>query len=192
MTGRKMRKTLLSSIPIETERLIIRYINIYDAYDMFEYASIPEVTEYLLWDPHVNLEATEGYIEFLQKRYSKGLYADWALELKENKKMIGTCGYAMINSHEKKCEIGYVLSPEYRKQGFMTEAVKAVLDLTFEKLQLESASLRIISENTDSVKLAKRMGFSFDYESEMEIKEIIRNVSHYVMTRDEYSKSKTR
>ncbi len=189
MTGRKMRKTLLSSIPLETERLVIRYIGTDDAYDMFEYASVPEVTEYLLWEPHVNLEATEGYIEFLQKRYKKGLYADWALELKENRKMIGTCGYAMINSREKKCEIGYVLSPEYRKQGYMTEAVKAILDLTFEKLQLESASLRIISENTDSVKLAKRMGFSFEYESEMEIKEVIRKVSHYVITREVHIKN---
>lgn len=188
MTGRKMRKTLLSSIPLETERLIIRYIEIDDAYDMFEYASIPEVTEYLLWDPHVNLEATEGYIEYLQKRYKKGLYADWALELKENQKMIGTCGYATINSREKKCEIGYVLSPEYRRQGYMTEAVKAILDLTFLKLQLESASLRIISDNIDSINLAKRMGFTFDYESEMEIKDVIRNVSHYVLTKDRYIK----
>lgn len=189
MTGRKMRKTLLSSIPLETERLIIRYIGTDDAYDMFEYASVPEVTEYLLWDPHVNLEATEGYIEFLQKRYKKGLYGDWALELKENRKMIGTCGYAMINSREKKCEIGYVLSPEYRKHGYMTEAVKAILDLTFEKLQFESASLRIISENIDSVKLAKRMGFSFEHEFEMEIKGAIRKVSHYVITRGEYIKN---
>lgn len=183
-----MRKTLLSSIPLETERLTIRYIQTDDAYDMFEYASIPEVTEYLLWDPHVNLEATEGYIEFLQSRYKKGLYADWALELKENQKMIGTCGYAMINSREKKCEIGYVLSPLYRKQGYMTEAVRAILDLTFKKLQLESAALRIISENIDSVNLARRMGFSFEYETEMEIKGVIRKVSHYVIIREEYMK----
>ncbi len=192
MTERGIRKALLNSIPIETERLVLRYIESGDAYDMFEYASLSEVCEFLLWSPHINVSATEGYIEFLQKRYLRGLYGDWAVVLKETNKMIGTCGFASINTSAKSCEIGYVLSPKYRGKGYMTEAVNAVLKLSFERLDMLEANLRIIAENSSSVKLAKRVGFKLDRvaESEMEIKGVMRDIAHYSMSKAEYETKK--
>ncbi len=190
MTERKMRKTLLSSLPLESERLILRYIHMDDAYDMYEYAAREEVCEYLLWSPHLNLSATEGYIEFLQKRYKKGLYADWAVVLKDSGKMIGTCGYANINGKEKSCEIGYVLSPTYQKMGYMTEAVNAVLKLSIDVLELKKATLRIISENVASVNLAKRLGFKHSKSVTIEIKDIDREVEYYELSYDEYINKK--
>ena len=179
MNDRKIRKLMQKSVPIETERLIIRRVDINDAYDMYEYSSIPEVSEFLLWSPHVNLSATEGYIESLKNRYLKGLYADWAVVLKVNNKMIGTCGYASFDTTNKQCEIGYVLSPHYRKKGYMTEAVKAVVDLSFNTLNLSKIILRIIKENKDSIKLAKQLGFEFEYETTMIIKDVVRKVEYY-------------
>ncbi len=190
MTERKMRKTLISSLPLESERLIMRYIEVDDAYDMYDYASLDEVCEYLLWSPHLNVAATEGYIEFLQKRYRKGLYADWAVVLKENGRMIGTCGYAKIDGKEKSCEIGYVLSPKYRNRGYMTEAVTSLLELSFNVLELDKAVLRIISENKASVKLAKRLGFKYSGSVNMCIKEKYRNVDYYELSKSEYINKK--
>lgn len=192
MTPRKLRKALLKSIPFETERLELRYITLDDADDMFEYSCIEEVCEYLLWSPHINVDVTKGYIEFLQKRYLRGLYADWAVVIKESGKMIGTCGYANVDSRESSCEIGYVLSPYFRGKGYMTEAVCEVLRLTFEVLQLKSAHLRIINENLASKKLAERVGFVLDrvgYQ-ELEIKGLRRDIAHYVMTADMYERIK--
>ncbi len=185
MTESKLRKLILGSVPIETNRLIIRYINNDDAYDMYEYASVPEVSKYLLWDPHINIAATEGYIEALQKRYYRGLYADWAIELKNENKMIGTIGYANVNSKEKSCEIGYVLSPKYRKQGYMTEALSALLQLTFDKLKFNKAILRIIDENTESLNLAEKMGFIKETTVEIPIKGNMKNVAYYTKIKNE-------
>ena len=192
MTARKLRKTLLKSIPLETERLVLRYIDQSDAEDMFEYSSVEDVCEFLLWSPHINIDVTKGYIEFLQKRYLRGLYADWAVTLKDSRKMIGTCGFANIDSRMKNCEIGYVLSPYFRNNGYMTEAVNAVLKLTFDVLKLETARLRIINENTASKKLAERVGFVLESveREEMEIKGIRRDIAHYVMTAEEYDRIK--
>ena len=192
MRERKIRKTLLKSIPIETERLKIRHICLNDSFNMFEYAKLDEVCEYLLWSAHLNIGVTEGYIEFLQKRYIRGLYGDWAIELKNEKKMIGTCGYANINSSLRTCEIGYVLSPFYRNKGYMTEALNAILHLTFEILELDSATLRIINENVNSKKLAERVGFELDKVAcaEMEIKGVIRDIAYYVMTKEQYQRKK--
>ena len=68
MNERKIRKLMLSSIPLIGDRITLRYIGLSDAYDMYEYASLPEVCEYLLWSPHINLTATEGYIEYINER----------------------------------------------------------------------------------------------------------------------------
>lgn len=187
-SDRKLRKTLLKSLPIETDRLVIRYLQTEDANDMYEYASADEVCRYLLWSPHINKDATAGYIEYLRTRYTKGLYADWAVVIKNENKMIGTCGYASIRTAERSCEIGYVLSQNYRKQGYMTEAVRAILALTFETLGLERAELRIIKENTDSRGLAERTGFLLDRitENELEIKGKNCDIAHYFMTAERY------
>lgn len=185
---RKLRKTLLKSLPIETGRLVIRYLQSGDVNDMYEYASTDEVCRYLLWSPHINRESTAGYIEYLQTRYTKGLYADWAVVLKSENKMIGTCGYASVKTDERSCEIGYVLSQNYRKQGYMTEAVEAILALSFETLGLEKAELRIIKENTDSRRFAERIGFLLDRisENELEIKGKYCDIAHYYMTAERY------
>ena len=192
MTARKLRKLLLKSIPFETERLVIRYIQQTDADDMYEYSSKDEVCKYLLWSPHLNVDVTKGYIEFLQKRYLRGLYADWAVTIKETGKMIGTCGFANINFREKSCEIGYVLSPDFRGRGYMTEAVLETLKLAFEVLGLQYARLRIINENVASKRLAERVGFSLERigYSEMEIKDALCDIAHYVMTFENYQRIK--
>ncbi len=190
MTERKLRRKLNEALPIVTNRLVLRHIEMRDSMDMYEYASIPDVCEYLLWSPHINLAATEGYIEFLQERYRKGLYGDWALALKETDRMIGTCGYALVDTKSNCCEIGYVLSPKYRGLGYMTEAVEAVLRLSFDVLKFERATLRIIAENEDSVRLAKRIGFSECGCSTMEIKDRTRNILHFEMNRDAYDEKK--
>ena len=188
MNDKKIRKHLKRALPIETERLRIRYIDLDDAYDMYEYASRPEVCRYLLWSPHMNLSATEGYIESLIKRSLRGLYCDWAIELKATGKMIGTVGYAMIDASDDIYEMGYVLSPDYQGKGYMTEAMNAMLKLNFDVLELPSAKLRIINENEPSKRLAERLGFTLDRigNSEMEIKDVLCDIAHYSLTKEQY------
>lgn len=188
MNERKTRKMIMESIPLIGDRILLRYITLSDAYDMYEYASIPEVSEYLLWSPHINLTATEGYIEYLCERYKKGLYADWALVLKDSDKMIGTCGFAQLDLKKKVGEIGYVLSPYYRKKGYMSEAFELILRFSFEKIGLEKVQLRIMSENTDSKRIAERFGFTEKDTSIMVIKDVEREVLHYELSAEDFKR----
>ena len=183
---------LIRSVPMETERLLLRCIEERDASDMYDYASRPEVTEYLLWDAHANIDVTKGYIESVDRRYRRGLYGDWAVVLKENGRMIGTCGYANIDSQNMKCEIGYVLSPDFRGKGYMTEAVKAVLALSFEKLGFETAELRIMQGNLRSAALAERAGFTLERtcKDEITVRDIPRTLMHYILTKEQYFANK--
>ncbi len=188
MNERKIRKMIMNSIPLIGDRITLRYINLSDAYDMYEYASIPEVCEYLLWSPHINLMVTEGYIEYVNERYKKGLYADMALVLNDTDKMIGTCGFALLDLNQKIGEIGYVLSPYYRKKGYMSEAVDMILRFSFDNIGLEKVRLRIIKENTDSKRIAERFGFSEKSTSLMIVKDVEREIINYELIAEDYKR----
>lgn len=74
----------MDNIKIETERLIIRPISMFDAKDMFEYAKDPEMTRFLGWDAHEKIEDTLAILKTMVEREDN--YPTFAIVLKENKK----------------------------------------------------------------------------------------------------------
>lgn len=190
MNDANFRKVFRSLPTIKTQRLTLGKITVADAEDMYSYASLNSVTRYLLWSPHLNIEDTRGYIEFLNRQYKKGTYADWGIRLKECGTFIGTVGFADFDYENNLGEVGYVLNPAYQGKGYMTEAVTAILSVAFDRIGLDKVVLRIIDENRSSIRLANRLGFTLDRVSDMplNIKGIDRNICYYVLTRDEWQK----
>ena len=54
----------MDNIKIETERLIIRPISMFDAKDMFEYAKDKEMTRFMGWDAHQKIEDTLAAVSY--------------------------------------------------------------------------------------------------------------------------------
>ena len=69
---------------LETDRLILRRFTIEDASDMFQnWASDPEVTKYLTWPTHTDLDQTEDVITRWEDETIDNDVYQWAIELKE-------------------------------------------------------------------------------------------------------------
>lgn len=154
---------IFSDIPtLKTERLVLRGLREYDADDMYEYASMSEVTEFLLWKEHKSLSYTKEYLKYIESRYSVGDFYDWAITLKESGKMIGTCGFAKIDTVNNLAELGYVLNPKYHKMGIATEAAEAVIRFGFEKLEFNRIQARFMEGNTPSLRVMERLGMTFE------------------------------
>lgn len=184
-------RRFFSDLPeLRTERLLLRKLRSADVYDVNEYASREEVPRHLLWTPHLNLRETQGYLEFLQKRYRKGLHSDWGLQLQSSGKIIGTCGFSAVDIPNESCELGYVLSPLYWRNGYMSEAFEAVLETAFERLQAHRVTLRIMEGNYPSECFARRHGFRFEGKSveALYVKGAYRTVCHYALLREEYAR----
>ena len=180
---------LFKRIPdLSTERLLLRKIRLNDAPDMFEYSKDPEVTKYLLWDPHPNVEHTRNYIDYLQDRYRDGKYYDWAVILKSSGKMIGTCGFSSILPEHRSAEVGYVLNPAFRGQGIAGEALSAVLDFAFRKMALNRVEAKCVAENASSERVMQKVGMTFEgvARSALLVKGEFRNIKIYSMLRSEY------
>lgn len=159
---RNALKDIFRDPPIlETERLILRRMDVRDSRDMFEYARDPFVTKFLTWDPHPDEAYTRRYLSFIDRRYKAGEFYDWALILRAENKMIGTCGFTRID-YKKKCgEIGYVINKSYWGQGLATEAVGQVVRFAFTVLQLKQLEAHYMERNLASKRVMEKAGMHF-------------------------------
>ncbi|TBR59662.1 hypothetical protein B4U84_01675 [Westiellopsis prolifica IICB1] len=81
---------MLKQLPtLETERLILRKLCMQDAVDMYEYASDPEIATLGLWLPFHSIEDSLKDLTKVIEAYDKGEIFAWAIELKNENKMIG-------------------------------------------------------------------------------------------------------
>ena len=162
-TPKTVTQRLFSHIPtLQTQRLILRKISPKDAADMYEYARLPQVTRYLTWYEHESVQYTRDYLQALQGSYRRGEFFDWGLELKENGKFIGTCGFTDIREDYNFAEVGYVLSPAYQGRGLMSEALREVLRFGFETLCVERIEAKHMEGNDASAAVMKRCGMSYE------------------------------
>lgn len=154
---------LFAKMPeLETDRLKFRAIKKSDLKDIHEYSSNPKTSEYLLWEPHKTVEYTRKFIDIVLAKYKLGEYHDWAIVLKENKKMIGTCGFTRIDEQNSTAEIGYVLNPDYWGYGLATEAAKKIVDFAFNILNMNRVEARFMFGNEASLNVMDKLGMKLE------------------------------
>ena len=77
-----MGKNTFDKVPvIQTDRLLIREFTQNDIDDIFEYASIPEVTKFLPWETHKSIVDTNDFLEMSKNMFMISDNIDWAIEL---------------------------------------------------------------------------------------------------------------
>ena len=182
---------VFSKIPtFETPRLTIRPMRMFDAFDMYEYARLPETTEFLTWSPHSDIEFTKNYLAFVIGKYRAGEFYDWAVVLKgDESKMIGTCGFYRIDFSSNVGEIGYVINPEYQNHGYATEAAREILKFGFNTLGFLRIEAKFIEGNNKSLAVMKKCGMIYEGTARgaMLIKGLYRNIGTAAILRDEFN-----
>ena len=73
-------------------------------------------------------------------------------------KIIGSISLT-FNKYENSADVGYILSYDYWNQHFMSEALKEVIDISFNYYNLDFLTASYISENTSSEALLKKFNF---------------------------------
>lgn len=146
--------------PLETERLNLRPMEAGDLDFVFEHFSDPQVHKYLFdAEPTTTMSLAEEIV---------GFYADpaktrcnrWVLVLKETGEPVGTCGFHRWFRMYSRAEIGYDLRPAHRGKGLMTEALTAAIAVGFDKMRLNRIEALIYVENTRSIAILERLGFT--------------------------------
>ena len=130
-------QSVFSSLPVlDTKRLRLRPLSMRDEKDMYRYASDPAVSRHVLWDAHESPRDTRSALRSAIRQYRSGAPGSFAIERRSDRRMIGTIGFMWINTEHRSAEVGYSLARDCWNQGYMTEALKAVLRYGFESMHL--------------------------------------------------------
>ena len=110
---------------LKTDRLRLRKTKLSDAEAIFrQYAQDPEVTKYVSWRAHRDIEETREYVRMCLLAWDVGKAFHWVIERNEDRQVIGMM---IARASDEKWELGYVLARAYWGQGYMTEALTSLI-----------------------------------------------------------------
>jgi RimJ/RimL family protein N-acetyltransferase len=142
---------------LETSRLRLRPIIEADATVYYRFFSDPETMRF--YPSTRSLKETEQFIRRQQERYALDGYGPWSMLLKSDDELIGYCGliHQIVDSVDE-MEIGYLVSREYWRRGYATEAAIACRDYAFQKLKTKRLISLIDPFNSASIGVARKVG----------------------------------
>ena len=149
---------------LETKRLILRQFTDKDAHAMFENrANDEEVTKFLMWQPHADIEVSKSVIRDWTARYSDEKFYQWAIVLKENgDEPIGGISVVHMNEEVAMAHIGYCLGKKWWRKGIMSEALQAVMDFLFDVVEFNRIESRHDPNNPNSGKVMQKCGMKYE------------------------------
>ena len=110
---------------IETARLFLRPPTLQDAEWAFQnYTQDHDVTRYMTWRPHQDIEETLTYLRRCVACWENETAFAWVLVRKENAELLGMIE---IRVQDWKADVGYVLKKSAWGNGYMSEALSAVV-----------------------------------------------------------------
>lgn len=105
-------------------------------------------------------EALPALYEIFNSLNNDDRWGSYFIILQNEKKLIGTCGYLGKPDSNNCVEIGYEVNPAYQKQGFATEASKALIDFAFTQKVVGIKAHTLAAENS-SVNVLRKCNFKF-------------------------------
>ncbi|MBK7201021.1 GNAT family protein [Candidatus Amarolinea dominans] len=144
---------------LETERLILRQMTLEDTDFVFQHFSDSAVSRYLMDEPPVTEYAQAQEIIQFYLEPEEGTHNRWLMVRKSDHRSIGTCGFHKWDKRYFRAEIGYDLSPSFWGQGYMIEALRAVIASGVEHMRLNRIDALVYIENDRSIQLLRRLGF---------------------------------
>ncbi|CAN5358039.1 GNAT family N-acetyltransferase [soil metagenome] len=153
---------------LHTERLVLRQLVKADAAGMQQLRS-GEGLKYL---PHLTEKSLEEHAAWINKINANVVQNEalqWAITLKEQpEQLLGTLCLWNIDTEAKRGEIGYHLAIALHRQGIMSEALIALIDLS-KSIGLSTLEAFTLPYNEPSLLLLKKLGFVHDPAAEARV-----------------------
>ena len=156
-----MKALSLTFPQLETERLILREFRLdeTDKMALFRIFSDSRVTRYYNLETFTEPQEAWRLLRRRHGRFWQGRGLRWAITLKGNDEIIGSCGFNELNQKKHVGELGYELARPFWRKGIMTEAVTTALAYGFTELPLDRIEAWIMPENRASANLLLKVGF---------------------------------
>ncbi|WP_449388134.1 GNAT family N-acetyltransferase [Chryseobacterium lineare] len=144
---------------LETERLQLKEINENHVEDILKIRSNEVINRFVKRNSPKNNYYALQFILTIKERTKNNQTYYWGISLKSQPELIGTICLWNFSEDRKTAEVGYEMLPDYHGKGFMSEALKAVIDFGFNELDLREIVAFTNRFNENSKKLLLRHGF---------------------------------
>jgi len=148
---------------LETRRLILKQPSMGELDELVALRTDADVMQYI---GDGSVQSKEQVIEFINladSYYKKTGFTFYSVFLKETEDFIGQAGifHLSFNTDAKDIELAYRFKKEYWGSGYATEASKALLEIGFEKLNLELIIGIAYPKNIASQKVMEKLGMKY-------------------------------
>ena len=147
---------------LRTKRLVLRELREEDAAAAFRLFSDPEVMRYVGKAVNVDIAEALTFVRTSRDQYPARAGVRWAITLREDDQLIGSCGHWRLMKEHRRSEIGYDLLRSHWGRGLMAEALHAILAFGFTRMGLHSVEAQIDPDNRRSHQVLERVGFQKD------------------------------
>lgn len=145
---------------LKTQRLILRALTDNDTKAIFDLRSDPLTFKYVDIKPYETLERASRFIKAVNKDIDMKEALFWGIEHKADQVVIGTVCVWNYNENHTQAELGYELNSKYYRQGYMKEAITAVLEHLKQLNQIKILDAITHEDNSPSLKLLEKQGFT--------------------------------
>lgn len=146
------------NLPLRTERLVLRPLQESDVDALFAIHSDPEVMRYWSTPEWTDSAPAQVIIDRDLAQTSKD-HLRLGIAVAQSGALIGTCTLFSINAACRRAEVGYALGSAAWGQGYMHEALTALIGYGFGTLNLNRIEADIDPRNAGSAKTLERLGF---------------------------------
>ena len=174
---------------LATRRLLLRKPRAEDAPLIFSaYAQDLEVTRYLTFRPHGDVNETHAAVSRFLERWRLGESYCWLLFHRESEELVG----AISAREDQGINLGYLVARPFWGQGYMSEALGAVVKWAFSEPSIFRVWAVCDLENHASARLLETNGFSREgilkkWSLHPNVSDIPRDCICYARTRDSFS-----
>jgi [ribosomal protein S5]-alanine N-acetyltransferase len=155
----------VSTMRLETERLIIRPYIESDLIESFELMQNPELFTYM----NMSVMPFEEYkglfrwlIESYDTRFDQPFKYSFAIRSKATGAFIGWCGVGHLDFSAPDNELYYLIGRDYWGNGYASEAANALTTYVFDVIGLDRLYAKADSQNVASLRIFTKLGFEFD------------------------------
>ena len=140
-----------------TRRLRLRPPRAEDAEAIFRrYAGDGEVTRYLSWPTHTDVEETRAFLRYAEEGWEEGSNLPYLVERIDDGVLLGSTG--LIVESPGCCSTGYVLARDAWGQGYATESLAAMIELAFAQPRVTRVYALCDAEHGASARVMEKCG----------------------------------
>lgn len=153
---------------LETNRLLLREIHPDDVEEIYHcWMKDEDVSRYMWWKASADINETKNFVGFELENLENANWNRWIIVLKDTNEIIGTC-LLYYNEEEEHWDISYNLGKLFWGNGYVTEAMNAVMGYAVEGKNIKEIGTSYAIENPASGRVLQKLGFQFvkeiDYE----------------------------